>query len=501
METLIAASEPVPLESLYVGGAWSSGAATTAVLNPATGRPCAHVARGDAGDMRVAIDAAARALPGWSGTSPLERAGILRRAASLLREHAETIGRTLASETGKLLAEGIGEVRFSADFFDFYAEEGLRVVRLSSSGSRPSGPQVLARKPAGVAAALTPWNFPVSLQARKLAPALAAGCTVVARPSDEAPASVVALFRCLDEAGLPPGTANLVTGPAAEVTAPVLADPRVRVVSFTGSTEVGKALYRDAAGTMKRLALELGGCAPFVVCADADLGLAVEQAMLAKLRNGGQSCVAANCFFVEAAVYDAFVGALADRVRSLRLGDQLDPATTQGPLINVRRRRALEAFVERACTGGFEPVAAAPGVEAGADLAPDCFLAPQVLAAGSHRDVAPELLETEVFGPVALVAGFDDLRDLLARLARNPLGLAGYVFSRDRAKAVRIALALEVGIAGVNEGLAAAANMPMGGVKESGLGREGGHEALEEFLDLQYLALRGEPVGALGVGS
>jgi succinate-semialdehyde dehydrogenase / glutarate-semialdehyde dehydrogenase len=495
---MTAGTEPATHESLYIGGAWAVAGETTAVLNPATGRPCAHVARGTADDTRAAIDAAASAFPGWGSAAALERAGVLRRVATGLREQAEPIGRLLATETGKLLAEGIGEVRFSADFFDFYAEEALRMERVVSSGGRPSGPQILARKPAGVAAALTPWNFPVSLQARKLAPALAAGCTVVARPSDEAPASVVALFRCLHNAGVPPGVANLVTGPAAETTAPALADPRVRVVSFTGSTEVGKALYRDAAPTMKRLALELGGCAPFVVCADADLELAAGQAMLAKFRNGGQSCVAANCFFVERAVYEPFVEALGERIGALRLGDQLDTATTHGPLINSRRREALEELLGAAVDGGFEPVAAAPELEPGDGLAPDCFLAPRLLAARSYRDVAPELLETEVFGPVALVAGFDDVGDLLERLNRNPRGLAGYVFSRDRAKAARIALALEVGIAGVNEGLAAAANMPMGGVKESGLGREGGHAALEEFLDMQYLALRGEPIGALG---
>lgn len=500
METLTAGGEPATLDSLLIGGRWSGADATTAVLNPATGQPCAHVARGGGEDTRTAIDAAAGAFPEWGSATALERAGVLRGVAVELRERAEPIGRTLAAETGKLLAEGVGEVRFAADFFDFYAEESLRLERIVSSGGRPSGPQILARKPAGVAASLTPWNFPVSLQARKLAPALAAGCTVVARPSDEAPTSVVALFRCLEHAGVPAGVANLVTGPAAETTAPAIADPRVRVVSFTGSTEVGKGLYREAAGTMKRLALELGGCAPFLVCADADLDLAVDQAMIAKFRNGGQSCVAANCFFVEAGAYEPFVAALADRIRALRLGDQLDPGTTHGPLINARRRQALEAFLGEAGDGGFEPVAAAPELDPGDGLAPDCFMAPRLLAAHSYRDVAPELPETEVFGPVALVVGFDDLGDLLARLARNPLGLAGYVFSRDRAKAVRIAMALEVGIAGVNEGLAAAANMPMGGVKESGLGREGGRAALEEFLDMQYLALRGEPVGAMGAG-
>jgi succinate-semialdehyde dehydrogenase / glutarate-semialdehyde dehydrogenase len=484
--------------TLYIGGEWSTAGASTPVLNPATGEPCAHVARGGAAEARAAVDAAAGAFPDWSAAGALDRAGALRRIAGLLRERAEPIGRTLAAESGKLLAEGVGEVRFAADFFDFYAEEVVRLERIVTSGGRPSGPQILAHKPAGVAAALTPWNFPVSLQARKLAPALAAGCTVVARPSAEAPASVVELFRCLEDAGVPAGVTNLVTGPAAETTAPMLADPRVRVVSFTGSTDVGRQLYRDAAGTIKRVALELGGCAPFVVCADADLELAVDQAMLAKFRNGGQSCVAANCFFVESAVYEPFLTAFAERVAALRLGDQLDPQTTHGPVINADRRAALEAFLDRAQAGGFEPVAAAPELERGTDLVPDCFLAPRVLAAPSYRDVTPRLLETEVFGPIALVAGFDDLGDLVAQLNRNPLGLAGYVFSRDRAKAVRIALGLEVGIAGINEGLAAAANMPMGGVKESGLGREGGRAALEEFLETQYLALRGEPVGAWG---
>jgi succinate-semialdehyde dehydrogenase / glutarate-semialdehyde dehydrogenase len=490
---------PATSDSLYVGGSWGSAASTTAVLDPATGDAVAHVARGGAEDMRAAIDAAAVAFPDWAAAGAHERAGLLRGIATALRERADAIGRTLAGESGKLLAEAVGEVRFAAEFFDYYAEEAMRVERLVAAGARASGPQLLARKPAGVAASLTPWNFPVSLQARKLAPALAAGCTVVARPSDEAPASVVALFGCLEQAGVPGGVANLVTGPAAETTAPALTDPRVRVVSFTGSTEVGKALYRGAASTLKRLALELGGCAPFVVCADADLDLAVEQAMLAKFRNGGQSCVAANCFFVQDGAYEPFLERLAARVEGLRLGHQLESATTAGPLINARRRTALEAFVAEAVAGGLEPVAAAPGLDGG-DLAPDCFLAPQLLAARAYRDVAPAVLETEIFGPVALVTGFDDVGELVARLNRNPLGLAGYVFSRDRAKATRIAMALEVGIAGVNEGLAAATNMPMGGVKESGLGREGGHAALEEFLDTQYLALRGEPVGALGAG-
>ena len=484
------------LRSLFIGGSWRGTGVSIDVANPATGETLARVARGSADDAQAAVDAAADAFGAWRATSALDRSAILTRTAELLRERAEQIGLTLALESGKLLFEAVAEVRFAADYFAYYAAEATRAERLTAIEGRPSGPQLLLRKPAGVVASLTPWNFPVSIQARKVAPALAAGCTVVARPSDEAPLSVVELFRCLEEAGAPAGVANLVTGPAAELTDPIMDDPRVRVVSFTGSTGVGKALYARAASTMKRLALELGGCAPFIVCADADLELAVEQAMLAKFRNNGQSCVAANCVFVEAPLQEQFVEMFAQRVGSMRTGDQLDEATQLGPLINGRRRQALEDLVAQAAGAGFEAVAEGPG--AADSLAPDAFFAPRLLAAASHREVDDAFLETEVFGPIALVAGFADLGELLARLARNPLGLAGYVFSRDTAKATRIATALEVGIAGVNEGLAGAVNMPMGGVKDSGLGREGGHVGMEEFLDLQYIALRAAPLAAWG---
>jgi succinate-semialdehyde dehydrogenase/glutarate-semialdehyde dehydrogenase len=487
------------IASLLIGGEWRQAPDTFAVTEPATGGHVALVDRAGAGDVRAAIDAAAEAFVSWRATSALDRSAILAATAQLLRERADAIGGTLARESGKLLFEAVAEVRFAADYFAYYAAEATRAERLSAIEGRPNDLQLLLRKPAGVAATLTPWNFPVSIQARKVAPALAAGCTVVARPSDEAPVSVVDLFRCLSDAGLPPGAANLVTGPAEELSAPIMQDPRVRVVSFTGSTAVGKALYAQAAPTMKRLALELGGCAPFIVCADADLDLAVEQAMIAKFRNNGQSCVAANCFFVEAPLYDRFVDRLAERVAAMRTGDPLDEASDLGPMIDARRRAGLDALAERAQAAGFEPVAEGP--PPAASLAPEAFAPPRLLAARSYTDVAPGILDTELFGPVALVAGFDALTPLLARLAANPLGLAGYVFSRDTAKAARIASALEVGIAGVNEGLAGAVNMPMGGVKDSGLGREGGHMGIEEFLDAQYIALRGAPVAAWGVAA
>jgi succinate-semialdehyde dehydrogenase/glutarate-semialdehyde dehydrogenase len=474
---------------LLIAGEWLAGGDEIAVSNPGTGEVLGRIAGGDADSARAAVDAAAAAFPTWRATSALDRAGILARTAALLDERAAEIGRILALESGKLLFEAVAEVQFAAEYFAYYAAEAPRAEWMSLVEGRASGPQLLLRKPAGVAAALTPWNFPVSIQARKLAPALAAGCTVVARPSEEAPLSVVELFRCLEDAGMPAGVVNLVTGPARAVTAPLLDDARVRVLSFTGSTGVGKDLYARSAQTMKRVALELGGCAPFVVCADADVELAVEQAMIAKFRNNGQSCVAANCYFVEAPVYDAFVGAFSERIRAMRTGDQLDEASDLGPLINARRREALEALGEQAVAAGFEHVASGPPPEAGSDA----FLAPQLLAAPDHRAVDAAFLETELFGPVAPVAGFTDLDGLVADLARNPLGLAGYVFSRDTAKATRIAARLEVGIAGVNLGVAGAVNMPMGGVKDSGLGREGGHVGMEEFLDLQYVAQRAEP--------
>jgi succinate-semialdehyde dehydrogenase / glutarate-semialdehyde dehydrogenase len=495
-----AATADAAVPSLLIGGRWEARDDHTAVADPATGKPFAHVARGTRADAEAAIDAAAGAFGAWRATSALERSQILAATAALLRERAEDIGHTLAVESGKLRFEAVAEVRFAADYFTYYAAEATRADRLSIIEGRPSGPQLLLRKPAGVAASLTPWNFPVSIQARKVAPALAAGCTVVARPSEEAPVSVVELFRCLEEAGLPAGVANLVTGPARELSDPILADARVRVVSFTGSTGVGKALYAQAAGTMKRVALELGGCAPFVVCADADLDLAVEQAMIAKFRNNGQSCVAANCFFVERPLYDRFVAALGERIGSMRTGDQLDPATDLGPLIDGRRRDGIAELADRATAASFEHVVTGPAPELGGDreLVADAFFAPQLLAAADHSNVDEDFLATELFGPLALVAGFDDLNGLIARLNRNPLGLAGYVFAGETDRATRIAAALEVGISGVNEGLAGAVNMPMGGVKDSGLGREGGHVGMEEFLDLQYIAQRAAPLGSWG---
>lgn len=487
--------------SILINGVWRQGASSREVFNPASGEVLSRQAEVGGEEVREAIEAASEALPGWSATPAFDRAGVLQRASELLLERAQRIGKTLALESGKLLAEAVGEVKLSADYFSWFAGEARRLQQAVAVDGRQSGPQVVLQKPAGVAATLTPWNFPVSIQARKVAPALAAGCTVVARPSEQAPASVVELFECLIEAGAPDGVVNLLTGPASEITEPIMEDGRVRVVSFTGSTGVGKSLYERAAGTMKRLSLELGGAAPFVVLEDADPVATLNDAMLAKFRNCGQSCVAANCFYVHESVYEEFVEQFGQRISALKLGDPLDSETTLGPVINAGQRRALEEMRERAVAGGMEPIAAAPPLAESSGLSEECFLVPELLGAPDHEEVAAGVLEQEVFGPLALVVGFSDVDELVPRLNRNPLGLAGYVFSRNVTKAMRVAASLEVGICGVNEGLATATNVPMGGVKDSGLGREGGHPGLEEFLEPQYMAIKDEPVSALFGGA
>ena len=484
-------------QSILVGGVWRRAETSREILNPATGEVISLQAEAGKAEVEEALDTASEALVDWQQSSPYERYQLLNRVSELLTERAEGIGKTLALESGKLLQEAIGEVRLSADYFSWFAGEARRLEELVAVDGRPSGPQMILQKPAGVVACLTPWNFPVSIQARKVAPALAAGCTVVARPSEEAPNSVVEFFQCLVDAGFPEGVVNLLTGSASEVVDPMLEDPRVRVVSFTGSTRVGKMLYEKSAHTMKRLALELGGSAPFIVFKDTDLDFAVEEAMLAKFRNCGQSCVAANCFYIEEGIYDNFVDKLAERISALQLGDPFQEQTTVGPLINPEARNSMEEVRDRATDEGFEMVASAPELSNGSGLSLDSFFAPSLLTMPDYQKADGDFLREEIFGPVTLVTGFSDTQGLLKHVARSSVGLAGYVYSGDVRKAMRVASNLHVGIAGVNESLATAVNVPMGGVKDSGLGREGGHLGLEEFLDHQYLAMKDRPLSAL----
>jgi succinate-semialdehyde dehydrogenase/glutarate-semialdehyde dehydrogenase len=467
----------------YVDGKWNDPAQRCDVLNPADGAVTGSIGYGGADDARAAADAAARAFGAWSTTTARERSDLLIALSAELGGDADRIGTLLAQESGKRRPEGIGEVRFAAEYFRWFGEQIRRPVGETLPNEVPGRRHVVTRRPSGVALCLTPWNFPVSIQARKLAPALAAGATTVSRVSEKAPLAAVEMFRCLDRVGFPPGVANLVHGPAGELTDALLAHPAVRVVSFTGSTEVGRHVMAGAAQRIVRPALELGGDAAFIVFDDANLDDAIEGALVAKFRNNGQSCIAANRFLVQDAVYDEFVRRLSARVDEMSLGDPLgDPVPDLGPLIDAERVTAVDAVVAEALAAGARRLTRERDLpEAGS------YTAPVLLG-----DVPDEtsLACSEVFGPVAGVFPFHTEAEAIARANRTEMGLAGYVYTADLGRAERTQAKLEAGIIGVNNPLPSAVYAPMGGVKQSGLGREGAAEGLHEFTDVCYAAIQ-----------
>lgn len=471
-------------ESFFVAGRWVAPGAgrCRSVINPATGATIAEIGYGSAADAVAAVDAAAEAFPTWSRLPARSRSDALMRVYALLSERAEEIGLLLARESGKRLPEGIGEARFAAEYFRWFAEQARRPSGELTPQESPNRRHLTLGQPAGVALCLSPWNFPVSIQARKLAPALAAGCTVVARASEKAPLAVLEMFRCLEEAGLPAGVANLVQGPAGEMTSAMLAHPAVRVVSFTGSTGVGRLLMKQASERIVRPLLELGGDAPFIVFDDADLARAVEGAMVAKFRNNGQSCIAANRFLIQEPLYEEFGRLLADRVDAMRLADPVtEPIPDLGPLIDIDRKRAVEAIVAEAESAGARRLTREWELpEQGT------FTAPALLA---EVPDGVSLATEEVFGPVAGVFRFRTEEEAMERANRTEMGLAGYVYTGSLERSWRVAEMLEVGILGLNNPLPSVAFAPMGGVKQSGLGREGSHRGLEEFQEIKYLAV------------
>ncbi|MGH3656268.1 MAG: NAD-dependent succinate-semialdehyde dehydrogenase, partial [Micromonosporaceae bacterium] len=457
-----------------VGGVWDDPADRRTVTAPADGSVVGSVGYGDAALAGSAADAAAAAASEWAETPPAVRAATLVRAATALADRADEIGRPLAAETGKRLPEAVGEVGFAAAYLRWFGEQARRPSGEVLEPDQPGRRQITFRRPAGVVASLTPWNFPVSIQARKLAPALAAGCTVVARASEKAPLAVVELVRCLHQAGLPDGVLNLVHGPASKLTDALLDHPAVRVVSFTGSTEVGRRVMELSSRRIVRPLLELGGDAPFIVFDDADLDAAVDGAMLAKFRNNGQSCMAANRFYVHSAVYDEFAGRFAAKVDAMTVGDGLaDPTPDLGPLIDNSRVEAVRDLVAEAVDAGAKPLTAAKPVPDGGSYAAPVLLGDVPEGVG--------LSCQEVFGPVAGVFRFDTEAEVIARANATEMGLAAYFFTRDASRVWRVGEALEAGIVGVNTGLPSAPHAPMGGVKQSGLGREGADLGLEEF--------------------
>ena len=469
-------------DQCLVGGAWV-GTPSLDVLNPATGAVVGRVPDLGAEETRAAIEAADAAFPAWSGLLAKERGAILRRWYDLQREHAEDLARLMTAEQGKPLAEARAEVDYGSAFTEFYSEEAKRVVGEIIPTPRQSGRVLVLKQPVGVVGAITPWNFPLAMITRKISPALAAGCTVVVKPAPETPLSALALAELAVRAGFPPGVINVVTGDAEKIGGELTSNPQVRMITFTGSTEVGKLLMRQSAGTVKKLSLELGGNAPFIVFDDADLDAAVAGAMASKFRNSGQTCVSANRILVQSGIYDRFAGKLAEAVSNLKVGDGMEEGVAQGPLINEAGLLKVEAHVADALEQGAKAVLGGTPHALGGT-----FFQPTVLT-----DVSPSMLiaREETFGPVAALFRFADDAEAIAMANDTPFGLAAYFYTRDLARAWRVAEALDYGMIGINEGMISTELAPFGGVKESGQGREGSHHGIEEFLELKYVMMGG----------
>ncbi len=470
-------------KALYIDGRWTTPDAggRIEVENPATGQVLTEIDFGDEIDARNAVNAAALAFSAWSCTPARQRADALLRVAKTLRERADSIGRVLAMESGKRLPEAVAEIQFSSEYFRWFAEEARRPSGEWMPQEDPHKRHYARYHAAGVAVCLSPWNFPVSIQARKVAPALAAGCTVVARGSQKTPLSVIELFRCMEEAGFPPGVVNLVNGSARQTTAGLLDHPAVRIVSFTGSTAVGQSLVVASAKRMQRLALELGGNAPFLVFADANLDMAMEAAMIAKFRNNGQSCIAANRFLVQRSVYEEFIDKFRARLSTMRLGNPIGSEDVDlGPMIDGVSRDNLTEWISDATKEGARPI-----IDSIAAPENGYFLPPTILT-----DVPPHMAfaSGELFGPAAPVIVFDDEDEGMAMANRCDMGLAAYVFTESHARAVRVTEGLEYGIIALNHALPSVAFAPMGGWKMSGLGREGGRIGIEEFMEMKYVS-------------
>ena len=464
----------------YIGGRWDGSAAgpTFAVTNPADGAWLGDVASLSADESAAAIDAAEAAFDGWSSALPQERSRILRRWYELIIEHKEDLATIMTMEQGKPISESRGEIDYAASFVEFYAEEAKRPNIESVTSPLPDAEVEVWREPVGVVALITPWNFPSAMITRKAAAALAAGCTILIHPSAETPFSALALAELGERAGLPAGSFNVVTGVASTVVEPWTTDPRVRALSFTGSTDVGKLLYRKSADTVKRLVLELGGHAPFILFADADFDQAVDEAMKAKFATSGQDCLGANRLFVERSVYDAFCNAFAKQTSALTVGRGLDDCDI-GPLMNERAVMKQEEHVADALAKGAVLLT---GGERHADG--DLFFEPTVL-----KDVPDEalIMREETFGPVAAITPFDDETEVIRRANATEYGLVAYLHSQDPRRIYRMSRALQFGMVAVNRTKVTGAPIPFGGMKQSGISREGSRLGMEAFTDVKYI--------------
>jgi succinate-semialdehyde dehydrogenase/glutarate-semialdehyde dehydrogenase len=477
-------------EGLLIGGEWveASSGARFDVTNPATGELVGSVPDAAEADVVAAIDAAAAAFDAWKSLAAIERARLLRRAADAVRERKGDIAAVMTAEQGKPLAEAAGEVEYAASFLEWFGGEAERVYGQVAPPQDPANRVLVLRQPVGVTAAITPWNFPAAMMTRKLAPALAAGCTSVVKPASATPLTAALVLRAIEDAGVRAGVVNLVTSrSSAMVAETIFGDARVRKVSFTGSTEVGKELIRLSAGQVKRLSLELGGHAPYVIFDDADLDEAVNGMIASKYRNAGQTCVCANRTYVQSGIYDDFVRLLGEKVAKMVVGPGDRPDVAIGPLIDERAVAKVEEHVEDAVGRGARLVVGGERLTDG-DLASGNFYAPTVLE-GVTSDML--IASEETFGPVAAIARFETEEEAI-RLANDTVyGLAAYFHTRDYARLLRVAEKLDYGIVGANTGIISAANVPFGGVKESGYGREGGAFGIDEYLDVKYVLVGG----------
>jgi succinate-semialdehyde dehydrogenase / glutarate-semialdehyde dehydrogenase len=472
-------------QSCYVDGAWvnARGGATINVDNPATGEIVGTVPKFGAAETRDAIEAANRAFPEWRKKTAKERAAALRRWFDLMMANQEDLARLMTTEQGKVLAESRGEVAYAGAFLEWFGEEAKRIYGDTIPGHQPDKRIVVIKQPIGVVACITPWNFPLAMITRKAGPAIAAGCTVVLKPASQTPFSALALAELAERAGIPKGVFNVVTGSAGEIGGELTSNPIVKKLSFTGSTEVGKVLMAQCAQTVKKLSLELGGNAPFIVFDDADLDAAVEGAIASKYRNTGQTCVCVNRIYVQDRVYDAFAAKLAESVKKLKPAPGLEAGATQGPLIDDKAVAKVEEHIQDALSKGARVVVGGHRHQLGGR-----FFEPTVLA-----DVASNALmaREETFGPVAPLFRFTTEEEAVSQANNTEFGLAAYFYGRDIGRVWRVAEGLESGMVGINTGLISTEVAPFGGVKESGLGREGSKYGIEEYLEVKYLCLGG----------
>lgn len=475
--------EKTPTE-LYIGGGWraASDGAEFTVFNPATEEALCTVSSASVSDCLEAVNVAHEAGKDWAATAPRARAEILRRAFELMVERKDYFARLISLEEGKTYAEGLGEVAYASEFFRWYAEEAVRNLGQFNRSPAGANNMLISSKPVGVCVLVTPWNFPAAMATRKIAPALAAGCTVILKPASETPLTALALAALYEEAGVPAGVVNVVPSrQSSKIVSAMLKDDRVRKISFTGSTEVGRILLSQAAENVVNCSMELGGNAPLIVLDDADVDQAVEGAMVAKMRNAGESCIGANRLYVHSSLYEDFSQKFASVMAALKVGPGLEDGVDVGPLVNASTRDKVMELVDGAVSEGARILTGGS-----APQGPGYFYDPTVLV-----NVSPDsaILNQEIFGPVAPIVSFDSDEEVIALANDTEFGLAGYVFGQNVGRAIKVAQQIEAGVMGVNRGFVSDPAAPFGGMKQSGIGREGAHDGLNEFLEKQYIAV------------